>query len=96
MVAMPLFDLIVASTWVAGLTIVLLAQSVNSWMKYRHAARYARHAARLSAATRPEDGRTPAAAGAAGGVRSRPPVPGIPKRLGSEALLPTGALTPKD
>ena len=81
---MPLFDLIIASMWVAGLTIVLLAQAVNSWMRYRLAARYARHAARLSAATRPPER-----------PRSRPPVPAIPKRLGSEALVAKGALTPK-
>jgi len=84
MVAMPLFDLIVASTWIAGLTIVLLAQAVNSWMKYRHAARYARHAARLSAATRPPDR-----------PRSRPPVPAIPMQPEREALLHKGAVTPQ-
>ncbi len=84
MVAMPLFDLIVASTWIAGLTIVLLAQAVNSWMKYRYAARYARHAARLSAATRPPDR-----------PRSRPPVPAIPKQPRREALLHKGAVTPQ-
>jgi hypothetical protein len=51
MVAMPLFDLIVAATWVGGLTLILLGQALLGWVKLRYARRAARHASRLLEAT---------------------------------------------
>ncbi len=50
---MPELDLIVGGLWIAALTAVLLGQAVAAWLRYRHAARFARHAAKLAAATRP-------------------------------------------
>lgn len=49
---MPLLDLIVAATWLGGLTLFLLGQAFIGWLRLRYARRCARHAARLSEATR--------------------------------------------
>ena len=49
---MPRLDMIVASSWVGLHALVLMGQAVLAWSKYRHAARAARHAARLAAAVK--------------------------------------------
>jgi len=53
MLAMPAFDLIVSLVWIGGLTMWLLVVALASWMHYRRAATFARHAARLARATAP-------------------------------------------
>jgi hypothetical protein len=52
MVAMALFDLIIAAIWLGGLTVYLLGQAVLGWVKLRYARTCARQASRLSEATR--------------------------------------------
>jgi hypothetical protein len=52
MVAMPQTDLIVAALWVGGLSLFLLGQAFAGWVKLRYARRSARHALKLSEATR--------------------------------------------
>jgi HAMP domain-containing protein len=56
---MPAGDLIVAAVWVGGLTLFLLGQAFAGWLKLRYARRSARHASRLSEATRTVSARRP-------------------------------------
>ena len=51
MVATLRLELIVPLVWIGLLVAALLGQAVRAWLHYRDAARYARHAARLAAAT---------------------------------------------
>jgi hypothetical protein len=49
---MPRLDLILSLLLMGGLATVLVGRAILAWLRYRDAARYARHAARLAAATR--------------------------------------------
>jgi hypothetical protein len=51
MVAMPTFDLVAGAVWLSVLAVWFIGVAVASWLRYREAARWARHAARLAEAT---------------------------------------------
>jgi hypothetical protein len=51
MVAMPTFDLIAGLVWLSILAVWFIGVALVAWLRYRDAARFARHAARLAAAT---------------------------------------------
>jgi HAMP domain-containing protein len=81
---MPAGDLIVAAVWVGGLTLFLLGQAFAGWLKLRYARRSARHASRLSEATRTVSARRPKAPT----TGSETPVPGIEDMKASPWPLP--------
>jgi hypothetical protein len=51
MVAMPTFDLVAGAAWLSALAVWFIGVAVVAWLRYRGAARSARHAARLAEAT---------------------------------------------
>jgi hypothetical protein len=56
---MPRLDLIISLLWMGGLVAVLVVRAILAWLRYRDAARYARHAARLASATRHDESPAP-------------------------------------
>ena len=54
MVSMSELDLTVPLLWIVGVTLVLVARAVLSWLRFRYAAKSAFHARRLANATRPK------------------------------------------
>jgi heme/copper-type cytochrome/quinol oxidase subunit 2 len=55
MVAMSLWGLIMAMTWIGALVLVLVGQAVWVWVRFRYAERAADHARRLVEATKAAD-----------------------------------------
>ena len=53
MVAISTFDLIIAVTWVGGLTLFVIGRAVASWLRFRRTSNFAVYARLLSDATRP-------------------------------------------
>ena len=56
---MPRLDLIISLLWMGALAAALVVRATLAWLRYRDAARYARHAARLASATSPDQAPAP-------------------------------------
>ena len=65
MVATPGVDLIMATAWVGGVTLLLLGRALVSWRRFRHNSNFALQARRLSDATRPTSAERPVGPGGA-------------------------------